>query len=319
MWTAGLLRIGASAIMAAVLCCGPAAAGGVPKIVVASLGAAPHLAEPTEIATPSVRTTTTTDRSLARPEETGRWDAERCRRWRVVADRLGDTFAGHTLRKTVVHRHCGLFEEPASERWAWPWSEFEQQRTAPLKLHKNFGAWAIYCATAGDHKRCALIHEGVTSTLASDRADKGQLSTHFVIDRVAGREMLLWRLIVPIAGSAHTGVAVAGLAIPTDRLPAIRNTADSQAKLPASGWTAKFHLADGEHKESFLACRAVGCLMEARGEVAGAVATNLAEGKAITLGITGHGQPTRMVTVPARHFDSALAELIRLRRAEHKP
>jgi invasion protein IalB len=104
-----------------------------------------------------------------------------CRKWRRIAERLGETFAGLRLRQSVVDRAC-LFAatELASvtggtngadtsfdHLWAWPWADGAIDPSLPPRLHTTHGDWHIRCGQAGRRERCALIHE----TVAVRRAD----------------------------------------------------------------------------------------------------------------------------------------------------
>lgn len=249
------------------------------------------------------------------PHASGPSGAERCRKWRAVADSLGETFAGHTLRKTLVRRHCDMFgpEEAPAARWDWPWNGLERGRLVPPRLHRSFGAWAIRCGTGSARRRCALVHEA--TAVASDGAGlapspSAAIVTHFVIDRVAGREVLLWRLFVPRPPSEAAAVAGIGRVVPAGP------TQPAMAETPGE---VRFKLGPTRPWERFPVCVAAGCLMEVRAERAGEAATHLADGQILGLELRQAGGPSTPVALPTRGFAPALAELIRLRRNERRP
>lgn len=233
---------------------------------------------------------------------------DRCKRWRAVAESLGETFAGYTLRKTVVRRNCEMFgPDDTTSRWDWPWNGIERGRIQPPRAHRVYGHWAIRCGTGVNRRRCALMHNAPPDDVTGGLAPR--ISTHFVIDRVAGREVLLWRLFVPATDAtppALLGLAGAG---PGDTIQrAALGPGDMRFKLgPALPW------------EKFPVCSASGCLMEVSAERAGQAATHLADGLPLGLELRRAGAETLAISLPALGFAPALTELIRLRRAERRP
>ncbi len=234
--------------------------------------------------------------------------ADRCKRWRAVADSLGETFAGYTLRRTVVRRNCEMFgpDEATATRWDWPWNGLERGRIVPPRAHRAYGDWTIRCGQGPNRRRCALIHDAAAGDASAPSGPR--MSTHFVIDRVAGREVLLWRLFVPAvaaAAPARLEFARAGAVDPLQ--PVSLGSPEMRFKLgPALPW------------EKFPVCAAIGCLMEISAERAGQAATHLADGLPLGLELRRAGGESLPVSLPAVGFAPALGELIRLRRAERR-
>lgn len=232
-----------------------------------------------------------------------------CRRWRAAAATLGETYAGHRLRQTVVRRQCRSLEaDRGEEAWEWPWTSLDEgRRVLPPRLHTVYGDWEIRCGSAGGRRRCALLNRSpVPPDDALDAGDQAVV-THFVIDMIAGRETLLWRLFVPsaavldTAASAHAGV-------------------DATLKSVGRGrGGVRYRLEDAERTELFPACAAAGCLMEVSLRHAGDVATRLWEGRSIDVRISLTTGAVADLTLPAAGFRAGLKELVRLRRDEIRP
>lgn len=87
--------------------------------------------------------------------------ADSCRRWKTVAGKLGETYAGQRLRETVVARACALSgnETQDDEPWQWPWRDGTIRAELPPRLHGSIGEWVIRCGKAGRRQRCAMLHE----------------------------------------------------------------------------------------------------------------------------------------------------------------
>lgn len=212
-----------------------------------------------------------------------RSQSESCRRWRVIASRLGETYAGHRLRETVVARTCALtgWDAGDDELWQWPWRQ-GNIRAEPLpRLHGSIGAWVIRCGKAGQRQRCAMLHD-----LASAPANGASLKivSHFVIDTIGGRESVIWR------------VQVSGTDAVRDRLEIAT----------AGKRTAK----------AFLACSKPGCLMEADVRLSTEAANLLWENSPLTLTLVRDDKPALVWQLPGHGFRGALSELARLRREE---
>ncbi len=227
-----------------------------------------------------------------------------CRRWRAAAFQLGETYAGHRLRRTAVRRHCPLLESArADETWDWPWSSLGDGRVVPPRLRMATGAWEIRCGAARARRRCALLHRGPMLGSAARGAYDASILTHFVIDTVGRREIVLWRVYVPVAAPA---------------------TASLQESMAMTAGVAGRHgrgrihyeLEGAEQTEVFPACAPTGCLMEANVWRAGSVATSLWDGRPLDLRVELGTQPPILMTVPAAGFKSGLKELMRLRREE---
>ena len=131
---------------------------------------------------------------------------------------------------------------------------------------------------------------------------------HVVIDMVAGRETVLWRVFVPqpehVARDEHldvkSDVAVPALhVLPARERPALRYQAGEQ-----------------EFTDRFVACTPMGCMMEANIRHGGLVVSGLVDGLPLDLKVPDHAGVERTVRVPSRGFRAGFAELIRLRREE---
>jgi invasion protein IalB len=220
-----------------------------------------------------------------------------CSRWRAAASRLGETYAGHVLRQTVIPRECRFLDaDRADETWDWPRASLSGGRVVPPRLHATFGAWEIRCGSAGARRRCALLHRDPIALDHELDAANPAIVTHFVIDVVGGRESLLWRMFVPIEAAA----------------------ADSRAATRAATRSSvvRYRLHAAERSEPFPACTESACLMEANIRHAGEVATHLWDGKPLDLHIWLHSDRAVDVTLPAAGFRAGLKELVRLRREE---
>ncbi len=234
--------------------------------------------------------------------------AETCAKWRTMALRLGETFAGHTLRRTVVDSVCGMHEaERPDESWDWPWSGLAQGGLLPPRLHRAISEWEIRCGSAGSRRRCALIHQApVPPDAVLDPGDPA-LVTHFVIDMVGGREVLLWRLYVPAKAESASVQAFAM----DDGGSTLRPSRPDHRRAEVS-----YDLDRTVHIEKFPTCAERGCLMEANVMRAGSVATQLANERPLELSIKlGDGGHHRLM-LPAKGFRAGLSELVRLRQEE---
>ena len=222
-----------------------------------------------------------------------------CRKWQSMADRLGETFAGHTLRHTILKRVCGApGDARVDEAWDWPWSGFAQGRLTPPRKLRQIGAWEIRCGTAGKRRRCAMLHADPldTASAAAAGSKPAAIVTHFVIDMVAGRENVLWRMFVPADASA---------------LP---EAAQPSAREQKRG--IRYSLGTAEHMERFAACAPAGCMMEANLLRGGDVATRLWDGTDVPLSVALASGRVIDVVLPALGFRAGLAELVRQRREE---
>jgi invasion protein IalB len=226
-----------------------------------------------------------------------------CRRWRAAASHLGETYAGHRLRRTAVSRHCPFLESArADETWDWPWSSLGDGRTLPPRLHMAVGDWEIRCGTARARRRCALLHRG--PSLPQAAGDQQPLIvTHFVIDMVGRREIVLWRVHVPVIARAAS---------------ALQDHTDLTAGIAGRHGSGRilYNMDGAEQTEVFPACAPTGCLMEANVRRAGSVVTHLWDGQALDLRVDLGTQPPIQMTLPAAGFRAGLKELIRLRREE---
>ncbi|MFV0299026.1 MAG: hypothetical protein ACK5JT_23220 [Hyphomicrobiaceae bacterium] len=239
---------------------------------------------------------------------------EKCRRWLTAIESLGETFAGYELRRAVRKRHCASVNgDDLPVGWTWPWHTIATGFELPPVLYRSYKSWTIRCGTGENRDRCALLSDGRLTRIHERPQPQGAQvlpSIHFVIDRVAGREMLLWRLYVPMRTAARSSVAdtPAGAASPQGASPAAhQGTA-----------TVRVRFGRRKFKRHFTVCNADGCLLELNGRMAGALATRLADGLPEFLVVeTGDKRQIRIV-VAANGFRGALAELGRLRHAERR-
>lgn len=127
-----------------------------------------------------------------------------CERIGALADRLGETYAGHRMRAALVEQKCPLTHAASAGKvWDWPWRAFDSTAVAsatedivvgndellPPELRRETGAWQIRCGQAATRERCALTRrEGDQTT---------RMVAHFIVDRVAGKSAVLFRLFTP--------------------------------------------------------------------------------------------------------------------------
>ncbi len=237
--------------------------------------------------------------------------ARQCRRWRALAAQLGETYAGHRLRSTVLERLCADQEDTSADVWAWPWSDLERGATLPPRFHRTFGAWDIRCDTASGRRRCALIHRAPVPPDELLVDGDPQIMVHFVIDMVAGRETVLWRMFVP------TPLAPGAAATPPPVMPALLpGEPQGAGQSPTPRGEVRYRIGASDHAERFPACVAAGCFMEAHVTRSGAVVSRLWDGRPIELTVARAGGEPLMLRLPARGFRAAFSELMRLRRDE---
>ena len=224
---------------------------------------------------PETGTTTGTDSApkRARPPS-------QCRKWQSMALQLGETYAGYALRHGILDRLCGdLGDAKIEESWDWPWAGFASGRMAPPRMVRSIEAWDIRCGKAGARQRCTMLHSEPVPATDIPPSNNLAITAHFVIDMVAGRESVLWRVFVPAQ-------------LLDDEAS---DKADSGAAR-ASKRGIRYRLDTVEHVERFSKCAAAGCIMEANLRHAGEVATSLWDGHNIILAIV---QPSGPLTVDA--------------------
>lgn len=245
-------------------------------------------------ATAAVRTAsaalpTTIEAEIANPVEPVRRSGANCRRWRSLAARLGETYAGHQLRHVVATKLCAFSDDVTEDDvWGWPWRHHDVRADLPPQRHGQFGSWEIRCGQLGPRRRCALSLETTMAAGLDPEARPIHVVSHIVIDKVAGRESVLWRVhLAPDSGSVE---AAGGIAV---------------------------QYGDRETTERFDACGRRGCMAEAEPKLSAEVASWLWAGRSMTisLGRTETGTP-QMGVLPAYGFQHGLTELIRLRRHE---
>jgi invasion protein IalB len=252
-----------------------------------------------------------------------------CRKWRRIAERLGETFAGLRLRQSVVDRAC-LFaatelasvtggissvESSFDHLWAWPWADGAIDPALPPRLHTTHGDWHIRCGQAGRRERCALIHETVAihavevasiaepALLAATSANTPQAKvvTHFVIDTIGGHAHVVWRVFVE-RGTGNT----------VDMNNPASGTEPSRADL------VRFSSGAMAGAKRFDACTNAGCLMEADMTTSARLATRLWEGSNGELTLNSAGGVTMTAAISSKGVRAGLAELARLKRSEDK-
>lgn len=250
------------------------------------------------------------------PRPRARRKVDDCRKWRSVADRLGETYAGWTLRNSVLRRVCSLVDGGrADDAWDFPWGALQRGRVVPPRHVRTIGAWDVRCGSAGSRRRCALVAE-LGPVMRGTEGDAPRPVAHFVIDMVGGREALLWRLFIP----AERGTAVTRL----DQREEGRTTSDAAPATPVASLPegrqgkVRYRLGDREHEEAVPACAAAGCLMEANVLRAGTVATRLWDGHGVDLAFLSPAARRVELQLPAAGFRVAFAELVRLRREERR-
>jgi invasion protein IalB len=229
--------------------------------------------------------------------------AQKCGKWRRIADRLGETYAGVRLRQSVVTRVCAFADLSPTEKavWSWPWGRGDIDAELPPRLHGTFGAWTIRCDAAGNRERCALIHSGLAQlTPPLPKLDSVRVITHFVIDDIGGQEKLLWRVFVERARPQWFVNATAS------RLQRAANP----GVLAQAGATAI--------AKPFDSCSRLGCLMEAEVDTGGSVATRLAEGVPLQLDVQPLSGYALSQTVSADGFQAGLGALSQLKRQERR-
>ncbi len=248
-----------------------------------------------------------------------------CRKWQSMALQLGETYAGYTLRHGVLDRLCGdLGDKRLEDSWDWPWSGFASGRMAPPRMVRSIEAWDIRCGKAGARQRCTMLHSEPVPASDIPPSNNHAVSSHFVIDMVAGRESVLWRVFVPaeLLDIGALKQPTAGSLVPAS------DTAAAPTSARAFKGGIRYRIGTVEHVERFSKCAAAGCIMEANLLHAGEVATSLWDGHDVTLTIvqppgqssaTSPGQTSgrdAAIILPAHGFRAGLAELVRRRRDE---
>jgi hypothetical protein len=248
----------------------------------------------------------------------GQRRSARCRRWQDVAASLGETFAGYALRTSLRRTQCALASQEVVEPefWDWPWRT-PSRISVPPHAHRDFDAWAIRCGGGAMRHRCALLLRDPATSSVAHEMSAAMVTAHFVIDRVAGREVLLWRLIVRHHGPSARG---RGEARPSP-VASLASAGGSQRRPPGrhdgSAKPLTLRIAGEYQTEQPMHCMAGLCSFEVRAERAGRIATRLADGGGVDIELMSASGGVRQFQLEASGFDKGLAELIRLRRAEH--
>ena len=210
----------------------------------------------------------------------------------TLVGKLGETFAGYRLRQTWTARICAMTNHAFDDGiWSWPWAigaaaptvanTESLNRDLPPRLLRTFGAWDIRCGRVGTRQRCALIRSDV---LHRDGGTTGvRVVSHFVIDTVAGREIVLWRVFVaqPMADDDAISIVLPGRIV----------------------------------RKPFDQCMPGGCLMEAELAVSAAVATELWQGQSMEFRLSLPPVDATIV-LPSLGFREGLGELTRMRRED---
>lgn len=247
-----------------------------------------------------------------------------CVRWQSLTLQLGETLAGRRMRQTAAGERCRQLGDAGVPVWDWPWAGGELTAELPPQIVLEAGGWQVRCDAAGRRRRCALVHqpavdvgngEGVAGQsgamarhIGAERV--GHISTHFVIDRIAGRESVLWRVFVPAEQRPAT-VAARGL---DDSTP--QGTPSAEPLPP--------HLRILGERSDKLAertgyCSSAGCLIEAGPQRSADIANRLADGGSIDVRIDGAGLSSgAVVAIPSQGFRAAFRELVRQRREEER-
>lgn len=264
-----------------------------------------------------------------------------CRRWQALASQLGETIAGRRMRQTETGEACRQHGEQALA-WDWPWSEGALSAALPPQVVSEAGVWQVRCEAGDGRRRCALVHQFVmgggkgeltaiqgSAAAAADgsrqeRQDKA-ISTHFVIDTIAGRESVLWRVFVPserdaIAANATMAAPLQGVEQGTAAATPSTGATPGSRRQPRS-WRLQI-LADrtAEKVEGPVYCSAAGCLLEVGPKQASEIVNRLVDGSAVEVRIEpGDASAPANLTLPARGFAASFKDLMRHRRDEHRP
>jgi hypothetical protein len=156
------------------------------------------------------------------------------------------------------------------------------------------------------------------------RQDKA-ISTHFIIDTIAGRESVLWRVFIPaeradaMAANATTAVSPQGAEqlAPAMAPPA---SAMSGSRKAARSWRLQI-LGDriAERAEGPVYCSAAGCLLEVGPKRSAEIANRLVDGTAIDVRIEMNDAGAQAsLQLPARGFSASFKDLVRHRREEER-
>lgn len=223
-----------------------------------------------------------------------------CRKLKALAGQLGETFAGHRLRSTLLDRSCGLHqvETHSDDVWSWPWRSPAADDLPPTSAGR-FGAWEVRCGNAGRRQRCALVH--VLGADGDPNQGLVRVSTHFIMDALAGRESVVWRVVVAAGTRPERGSA---------------SPRGGTGESDAAARAVTFVHGDGEVRVAFAMCRDGACIMEASPRHASDVVGRLADGSPIEIKLTGESGERTSIILPATGFRSGFNALGRLRREE---
>lgn len=197
--------------------------------------------------------------------------AERpCAQWHRLVSRLGETFAGYRLRQSITAGVCEMASR-GPRHWSWPWSVDDPAAELPPRIAARHADWEIRCSDGPGPGRCAAVLD--------PGAGRDRWHTHFVVDTVAGRDTVLWRLFIHNRGSPSQPMA--------------------------SGQRLRF----GHRVMAATACTPAGCFIEMPVTHSEAAALRLAAGEALQVSVqTAGGEQSFTLSAPG--FRLALDRLL---------
>ncbi len=220
-----------------------------------------------------------------------------CARARALAERLGETFAGYRIRETLVARTCAfaLQDRATTTLWDWPWrllahdAAVVQNNPDDIKLvpplaMREAGLWQIRCDQTEHRRRCALIRSEPVLPLTTDRSTPRTptlppVIAHAVLDRVAGRTTVLFRIFIPRQFGEQTSIVV--------------EHGQGPAALPVNR------------------CRPIGCFVEADISQGSEIVRHLWEGQPVSVGLK-LGTDRFKAILPALGFRDGVRGLVAL-------
>lgn len=192
----------------------PVAVAAVAAAAVIAIRVPPADARPPDVAAPMLSLGDKDSDSLG--SELARPRSAVCERLVALSARLGETYAGYRLRTSLLAQNCPLTSgRRIGQFWSWPWQALlatpvvtaaiapapasETDDFLPPRVRFESGAWQIRCGRAGPRERCALTRGAATGT---------SLHAHFVIDHIAGKSAVVFRLLAPAAPEKTTAVRI---------------------------------------------------------------------------------------------------------------
>ena len=224
-----------------------------------------------------------------------------CQRWRRIVHKLGETFAAHAIRTAVLARECALAAEQHggadNDTWEWPWNKDHALSDLPPLKRSVFGAWELRCQHLIVRERCAMVQQAWIAGARRSRLGPHLVTTHFVIDNIAGRETVLWRIFVRRAEANWFAMPAADAA----------ETGARKLDAALGGALIAFKISH---------CTADGCMSEAPLQIGARAISRLGEGRPVGLLARPTLQEKIRAVISARGFREAFGELQRLRRLE---